>query len=431
MILRKLLCLAAVLSRHVTGRRARRVGFILLLALVGFSIGIRVRSYLLTRKIQAVLAGLQQLQVDATKEEDLQRTVPYLVRQPYERRDGTHLIRFYQAVLTNERDYYQWQQWVPEFVHELWPSKIWEGGAPDKWSAMDGSLKVAYILGWRYLSFSTGVTVVDGTVSRISYGLEPDVFVGWPRGYLVTAVSTHGFRMGRHLPLHLSSADDESPYFRFGAMADEFSWFAGDDTKIGVAYTPDAPREKVSHIYQVDLSCFWSLRGCNSVRQVVPLLWKDKQEILPATAARLASYDPCPDRVLAGRVRTLPDLNIALLEVVRARSVDVNTEGDLSSEIVVDYRLKEVILGHPNGPWIGVRAKRDIQWPLSPTGRIANPALRQSPRAGERFLYFSGAKFDSCRVVLATPSAEAAVRGAVPAGKRRDDEVIELGGGRM
>ena len=253
--------------------------------------------------------------------------------------------------------------------------------------------------------------------------------MGWPKGYLVTAHSAHGFWMARRFSLPVSTPDDESPYYRFGAVAGQFSWFPGEDAAIWVAYTPDAPREKVSHVYQVDLSCFWNLRGCNSVRQVVPLLWKDRQEILAATAARLASNDPCPDRVLAGRVRTLPDLNIALLEVVRARTVDVNTEGDPSSEIVVDYRLKEVILGHPEGPWTDTRLKRTIPWPLSPTGQIANPALRAFPRVGERLLYFSGAKLDSCRTVPATPSAEAAVRGAVPAERRTEDEVVI--GGRM
>jgi hypothetical protein len=95
----------------------------------------------------------------------------------------------------------------------------------------------------------------------------------------------------------------------------------------------------------------------------------------------------------------------------------------------VDYRLKEAILGHPGGPWTGIRLRRVIEWPLSPTGQIANPALRAFPQVGERFLYFSGAKFDSCRIVPATPSAEAAVRGAVPADIRIEDEVAI--GGRM
>jgi hypothetical protein len=236
------------------------------------SSGVRVRSYLLTRKIQAVLAGLQQLEIDVTKEEALPRTIPYLIRQPYERRDGTRLLRFYGVELSNGDDYYQWQRWVPNFVSKIWPSKRWEGQALDKWNAMDGPLKTAYLLGWRYISFSAHVTVADGKVSSVGYGIEPDVFFGWPKGYMVTARSTHAFWLAHQRPLPVSSADDESPYCRFGAIAGQFSWFYGSDAAIGVAYTPDEHREKLSHVYQVDLSCFWGFHGCNSVRQVVPLL---------------------------------------------------------------------------------------------------------------------------------------------------------------
>src|SRR5215831_13744403 len=184
MILRKLLSLAAALRQHATGRWARRVGLTLLLSLVGLSTGLRVRSYLLTRRIQAVLAGLQQLKVDTTKEEELPQTVPYLAREPFERREGTHLLHYYRATLSNEKDY-RWLYSVPRFVRELWPPTIGDGKVTDKWNAMEVSLKAAYILGWRHLSFSAIVTVVDGRVSQTGYYIEPDVFMGWPRGYLL------------------------------------------------------------------------------------------------------------------------------------------------------------------------------------------------------------------------------------------------------
>jgi len=274
-----------------------------------------------------------------------------------------------------------------QFIVELWPPRF--GNGADKWDAMDASLKAAYTMGWRHLAFCASVTVLDGRVSAIEYGLEPDVFMGWPIGYLVTSHSAHGFWMARHFPLPISSPDDES--YQLGFIASEFSWFRGNDI-IGVAYTPDAPPDKIAHVYHVDLSRFWNLLGCNSVRQVVPLLWKDREETLAATNARLASNNPCSDSILAGRVRTLPDLNVALLEVVQTKYVEVNTEGDKSSDLVVDYRLKEVLLGYPEEPWTGVHLRR----------QIGNPALRTFPRAGEQFLYFTGAKFDSCRMVPAT-----------------------------
>jgi hypothetical protein len=108
-----------ILKRYVTGPHLRRVGLIFLLALIGLSAGIRVRSYLLTRRIHAVLVGLQQLEIDRTKEEELLRTVPYLVRDPVEHREGTDVRRYYLATLSNENDYWHWLRWVPRFVFEL------------------------------------------------------------------------------------------------------------------------------------------------------------------------------------------------------------------------------------------------------------------------------------------------------------------------
>jgi hypothetical protein len=288
-----------------------------------------------------------------------------------------------------------------------------------KWGFLDLPSKAAYVLGLRHLSFDASVSLLDGTVSSIWYDIEPDVFLGWPVGYLVVARSAHGFWRDRGLPVPVYGNDDESPEYRFGSVG---------AASLGVAYTPEAPSEKVSHVFQVDLSCFWNLRGCDSVRQVVPLLWNDREETMAATATRLTRKDPCPDRILAGRVRSLPDLNVALLEVVSSREVEVNREGDISREIATDYRLKEAILGHAEGPWTDIRHRQAIPWTQSPTGSVANPLGPAFPKAGDRFLYFGGARFDSCRIVPATHSAEAAIRTSVPAPKRIEDDMSSMSG---
>jgi hypothetical protein len=260
------------------------------------------------------------------------------------------------------------------------------------------------------------VNVLKGVVSSTSYGLEPDVFLGWPASLLVFVHSTHGFWM-RGTPVTIQSLDDESPDFRFSRP---FSWFAGIDSTLTVAYTPNAPPELIAHAFRVDLSCFWEIRGCDSVRSVVPLLLADRQGLADATAQRLRSANPCPDRILDGRVRTLPDLNAALLEVVNSRSEEVN-EGDRTHETVTDYRLREVIRGHVDAAEIAaMHYRRAIP---SPTVEMQNPFRPSYPKPGDRFLFFSGATFDSCRIVQATPSAELVVRTAVPAPKRREDQV--------
>jgi hypothetical protein len=419
---------AAALHRYAWGRRARRFYLGLLLLLVVFSGCVRVRSFLLTRRIQAVLSGLAQIRVDQTTEGQLLKTVPYLVRSGRDIHEGSSVQRYYYVEISNYEDR-RWMHWVPKFLYSLRPPHQ-EIPTQDKWAVLSLPLKVAYALGWRHLSFAASVRVQDGTVSSTSYGIEPDVFLGWPASYFVAARSVHGFWRGRghNLPAPVDSTDDQSPEYRFGSVAGQFSVLAGADSSIGVAYTSDAPRELISHAFQVDLRCFWNIRGCDSVRQVAPLLWTDRQAIVAATAARLFSKDPCPDRILVGRVRYLPDLNVALVEVVSSRSEEVNHEGDISREIVTDYRLKEAVRGHPQGPWTGIRYREGIPWPLSPTGEIANPVGPSVPKPGDRFLYFSGARFDSCRIVPATPSAESAVRTSVPAPRRLEDDIDGMWG---
>jgi hypothetical protein len=373
-----------------------------------------------------VLSGLAQVRVDQTAEEQLLKTVPYLVESGRDKHEGASVERSYFVKISNGEPGPA-MPWVPQFLYELWPGRE-ELPVQNKWAVLSLPLKVAYVLGWRHLSFDASVTVLDGVVSRTWYDIEPDVFLGWPASYLVVAHSVHGIWADRRRPVPVHSTDDQSPEYRFGSVAGEFSMFAGADSKIGVAYTSDAPRELIAHAFQVDLSCFWNIRGCASVRQVVPLLWADRQAVVAATAARLAPDDPCPAKILAGRVRYLLDLNVALLEVVRSRTEEVDYEGDRHREIVTDYRLKEVIRGRADGPWTGIRYREAIPWPLSPTGEIANPIRPAYPKTGDRFLYFSGAHFDSCRIVPAMPSAESAVRTAVPAPRRQEDDIAWMWG---
>jgi hypothetical protein len=384
---------------------ARRIVFVLGLLIVFLSIGLRARTYLLTRKIHEVLAGLERLQIDKTSEAELLRTVPYL-GPAYSGRDGAY--RAYRAEIMNMEDryYYYWTKWVPDFFLRLG----WERDSPSKWNPLGAprgvSYYLAYALGWRYLSFVATVIVRNGTVSSTYYELAPDVFFGWPASNFVVARSTHGFWADhfRSVPVH--SADDENPDFRFGPVSGQFPWLPGRDSSIGVAYTQNAPRDLVSHAFQLDLSCYWALRGCDSVEQVAPLLWKDRTAIEEAAAARLRSSNPCPDQVLAGRVRTLADLKVALLEAVKSDDRDRGSS--------VNLRLLEVIRGD---------AHEAFQLPVNAFSST-NP-LSLNPQPGERFLYFA-AGFQTCQILPATPSAEAAVRNAsLPL--RRVEEAAPIG----
>lgn len=393
---------------------ARRISIALALLVVFLSIGIRVRTYLLTRKIHEVLAGLERVQIDKTGEADLKKIVPDLTL------DGSARYRTYHVSITNSENYYRWMRWIPDFVSSAGQSDE-QFPIEDKWKILNLPAKVAYLLGWRQISFAASVTVFEARASGISYDIEPDILVSYPLSYFVFVRAVRGFWMRRGVSV--PSTNDESPDFRFGAVGGQFSLLSGADNAIGVAYTPEASRALVSHAFQVDLTCFWGIRGCDSVRQVVPRLWEDRKAIETATMMRLGPGKPCPDYVLAGRVRTLPDLSVALLEVVRFRWEDFSDEGIPSQDPVIDFRLTEVLRGRPEGIWTNFRIRQSIPSPADARAQIPNPMAWLRPKAGDRFLYFSGANFDSCRIVPATPSAEAAVRTAVPAPRRPEDDI--------
>jgi len=94
----------------------RRICIVFGLLIVVFSIGIRIRTYLLTRKIHAVLAGLERVQIDKTGEAELLKTVPYLVSVPP--RTGRTRAYCVEIMSATDRNYYGWTQWVPGFFTE-------------------------------------------------------------------------------------------------------------------------------------------------------------------------------------------------------------------------------------------------------------------------------------------------------------------------
>ena len=298
-------------------RLARWICLALVFLLVVASAGVRLHSYLLTRRIQRVLTALKQLRIDESNEEELVRTVPGMVRA-WERTLGSSVERCYSTRIFTD-DQGRMPGWMPRFFYS-WSRDISQAKRPRE--VLSWTAKVVHWLGMRHLSFSATVVVMDGRVARFWYGIEPDVFLGWPVGYVISVSTVHGFWLERGRPVPVNSLDDERPEVRFTFINSPFALKAAD-TSIDFYYTPDAPRELIAHAFEVDLSCFWSLHLCDSVRQIAPYLFADRQTVAQAADARVRSPDPCPDRILPGRVRYLPDLNVALLEVLETKSQEV------------------------------------------------------------------------------------------------------------
>src|SRR5438445_312358 len=150
--------------------------------------------------------------------------------------------------------------------------------------------------------------------------------------------------------------DDESPQYRP----------RGGQKGLYVIYTADAPSKLTERAFHLKLGCFWSLRGCKDAREIAPALWQDAQAIQAATYQQLIS-EKCPDSIIGGRMRYLPDITVLLLEVTGSRRIEVNEEGGRTEDWFTDYNLREVIRGHSFGSWKNVRFRPMIPSPDDPT----------------------------------------------------------------
>jgi hypothetical protein len=356
----------------------------------------------MARKIYAVISGMEKVRIDNTTEEELLKITPSLKRSPYENHSEAGVERYYTVEITNERDW----EWV--IFRPIQTSTVRE--------------LLARILDWcgyRYMHFAAGIHVLNGKVSSLSFGISQQL--GFPRPVfdMVAVKSVHAFWTPHRYPFSVFSLDDESPQFRIRGWGEENS----PPYSLSVTYTSDAPAELVAHVFQIDLSCFWSVRGCRFPAQMAPNLWENRNAVRQATVTRLLGPNPCPDRVLESRVRYLLDVNVLLLEVTS--STNQIPQGS-NEEDSIHYRLKKVIRGDSsNNFWQGV------QWPVqlpSPVGlgqTIPNHLPR--PKPGDEILYFGGELFETCRFVPAASGSLAAVMNAFPAVKRPEDQV-SLGG---
>lgn len=242
-------------------------------------------------------------------------------------------------------------------------------------------------------------------------------------GYIVSAKSVHGLWLPYRQSFEVTSEDDESPQYRVkqknvptlvGGLID-------DEKGLDVTYTNDAPPELTKRAFHLNLSCFWNVRGCEDAREIAPGLWEDAKTIKAATLRRLEA-GKCPDSVVEGRMRYLPDVSVFLLEVTGSRRVEVNEEGGRSEDWFTDYALKEVIRGRNFGSWTNVRFQRTIPSPADPTRQIANQIWPQT-KIGSQVLFFGGPGFDSCRFIPATPAALTIVRNTPVPTKRPEDQI--------
>jgi hypothetical protein len=401
--------------RTATGQIARRVYFVIVLSIVATSAIARICTLVLTRRMEAVITGLSKLQIDKSTEEDVKRTVPYLVpwqwegqlkRSPESGEIDIGIEQGYSVAISNESTWLKFGGLIRPFASCCVNTTYTKDGYERNWI-----LTLTRLWGYRYVYFGASVVLLNGRVSSISYGVQ-DRF-GFPRqvGTILAVKSVHSFWASFRRGFEVSSTDDESPQFRVRSGTSNLS----------VTYTFDAPPDLVAHAFNVDLSCFWSIRGCRTPANIAPALAQDAERIQSAALVRLKSTDPCPAKIVAGRSRYLTDVSVSLIASEGLREESINMEGSLGIRTVTDYKLIEVLRGFPVRSLSSVEARPSVPFPADYTKQLPNPGP-QWPGRGKQILLFSNHSFDSCQLVPAVPEAIAVVRNARPTPRRAEDQ---------
>jgi hypothetical protein len=89
----------------------------------------------------------------------------------------------------------------------------------------------------------------------------------------------------------------------------------------------------------------------------------------------------------------------------------------------LSFWMERIRRGAGRYSWKGIRRSRLIPRPLAPSERILNP-VPPPQKGGDQALFFGGDIFYSCRFVPASAATVGAVRRAIPAPKRWEDEVV-------
>lgn len=368
----------------------------LIVLLLAITTSARLRMYFLVRKAQIVLHALATIQIDQTTESQVNRLLPNMERREWEYKDGRG--RIYYAKLTNEND--RTMAFFGRFV-ALAPTSIREAYA-----------QLVVWLGYKYFDFDVWVAVEQGKVTGLAYGLANRYSA--PRyagqvGYAVSARSFHGFWQERLYDFRVLSTADVSPEYRPTTSGEQLS----------ILYAADTPRAISDRLFQLDMNCFWwGIRGCESGQQIAPQIWQEAQNKRQQTHEQLISEE-CPDSIVAGRMKYLPEVAVALLELTGSGQTGLQEQVNKAGG-VQRYKFVKMLRDPSGGRLTAFR----LPPPEPLVDGLANQ-VRPAMKMGAQVLYFGYPKFDSCRFIPATPSALEIVRRAPIPPKRWGDQVVE------
>ena len=248
------------LWHHLTSRASRRVGLSIVLALVTLALSLRVYTAIFVYRVHTILAGMEQLKSEQTTRGEMLRLIPAL-------RLG---------VLPDDAKYGADERFSVEISN---------------YETFFFATKVLSRLGLHAWRFRAGVDVRKEKVHGFGYSL----CLFGDSGYYEPIIlrSENLLRMGDIRQGNVMEAlRDESPNYQ------AWSYFKWPELELNVAFSPAASPELIHHAFDVRLGCMLAF-GCGKVRQMLPLVWDDKQRI--EAAARTAFRVLIPARTASCR----------------------------------------------------------------------------------------------------------------------------------
>jgi len=269
--------------------------------------------------------------------------------------------------------------------------------------------RTLFFLGHRFARFEARFRLRSGVVSEYTYKLQLDDGSFSTPGLLTLDVQGGGDNELRCL----SDSFDENPEYQ------EHSFHKWPDKDLGLRFFPGAAAEQQSHAFQLQLSCMQRSQGCRFAREILPAAYEDMEQISFAARRRLDSRTPCPDRILAARVKHFPKLDIRLAEVTQANGT-IRLWSPRDSEPYRTARLQEIKILRGKKEDASATVEEPMWIHRGPTREFANPAAGLL-KPGAQFLIFSGREVrleSACTMVSATPYALQILQRALVANDR-------------
>lgn len=220
----------------------------------------RLQSYFFAQKVRSVLSRMGQIQLDKTSQTEVVALLP-------EFKPGTpsdFLIYGVPHIQCSANACYgmQVRNWPGGMIARLQEKLNYR--FPRLFEAI-------YKLGHRYLAFAAFVEIRGGTVSRCLYvlGVQNGEF---PANDVVSVAVFGGDRADFLSDFGSARGDEVTRGFRGRVPGNK------PTTDISLVFTPDANVEDVRNAFDIHVECVWNTQGCWSIKQLLPLLWKQHME---------------------------------------------------------------------------------------------------------------------------------------------------------